>query len=104
MILYEFLQQVLVGWAMNERDRIPAVKKKKPYWPTWPRHLRRTASVQRTRQHIPIPERAKPFAKRRSAYIQTFGEREVMKVVVKVKMNASSNVFFLPKHASARRP
>lgn len=80
------------------------MKKKKPYWPTWPRHLRPTASVERTRQQIPIPDRAKPLAKRRRAYVHMFGEREVRKVVMEDRRHERSTVFFLPKCASASQP
>lgn len=45
-----------VMYAMPGSARKPAVKKKKPYWPTWPLHFRPTTSVERTRQLIPIPD------------------------------------------------
>lgn len=51
-----------------------------------------------------MPERAKPLAKRRRAYIQIFGERDVRKDVAEVKMHESITAFFLPSHLSATRP
>jgi len=80
------------------------VKKKKPYWPTWPRHFRPMTSVARTRQQIPIPDLANPFKRRIKAYVQMFGEREVRKPVMLVKKHDNMRVFFLPSVESAKRP
>ena len=53
---------------------------------------------------MPIPDLANPFAARRSAYIQMFGERAVRKAVAEVKMQESNTAFFLPISPSARTP
>lgn len=53
---------------------------------------------------MPIPDLAIPIAKRRRAYTQTFGERDVAKAVMEVKMQETSIVLFLPSHESAKRP
>lgn len=89
---------------MKGREKKPNVKKKKPYCPTCPRHLRPTASVESTRQQIPMPDRANPLEKRRRAYAQMFGEKEVRKEVMEDKRHDRSTVFFLPKYASAIHP
>lgn len=80
------------------------MKNKKPYWPTWLRHLRPTASVVRTRQQMPMPDRAKPLAKRRKAYVHMFGEREVRNPVIEDRRHDRRIAFFLPKCASASHP
>lgn len=53
---------------------------------------------------MPMPDRANPLEKRRRAYTQMFGEKEVRKEVMEDKMQDRSTVFFLPKYASAIHP